>query len=101
MTTVKVITYKTKPESADENARLIGAVYAELATEKPEGLRYATFRLDDGVSFVHVALLDGDVNPLTTSAAFGEFQADIGNRVAEGPIPADATVVGSYRLLPE
>jgi hypothetical protein len=101
MTTVKVITYKTKPESADENARLVGAVYAELAAEKPEGLKYATFRLDDGVSFVHVALLDGDVNPLTTSAAFGEFQADIANRVAEGPVPSDATVVGSYRLLPE
>jgi hypothetical protein len=33
--TVKVITYKTKPENADENERLIGAVYAELAKEKP------------------------------------------------------------------
>jgi hypothetical protein len=99
--TVKVITYKTKPENADENERLIGAVYAELAKERPEGLRYATFRLDDGVSFVHVALLEGEVNPLSTSAAFGEFQADIGTRLAEGPVPTDATVVGSYRLLPE
>jgi hypothetical protein len=99
--TVKVITYKTKPESADENARLIGAVYDELAKEGPEGLKYATFRLDDGVSFVHVALLDGEVNPLSTSAAFGEFQADIASRLAEGPTPSDATVVGSYRLLPE
>jgi len=99
--TVKVITYKTKPESADENARLIGAVYAELAKEQPEGLKYATFRLDDGVSFVHVALLDGAVNPLSTSAAFAEFQAAIASRVADGPVPSDATVVGSYRLLPE
>jgi hypothetical protein len=99
--TVKVITYKTNPESAEENARLIEAVYAELAKERPEGLQYATFRLDDGVSFVHVAVLEGDVNPLSASPAFGEFQAEIASRVAEGPNPSDATVVGSYRLLPE
>jgi len=38
---------------------------------------------------------------LTRSAAFAEFQADIADRLAEGPFPADATVVGSYRLLPQ
>lgn len=98
--TVKVITYKTKPESAEENTRLVEAVYAELDKVNPDGIKYATFRLDDGVSFVHVALLDGEVNPLSTSAAFAEFQADIGSRLAEGPTPSDATIVGSYRLLP-
>lgn len=101
MTVTKVIRYRTKPESADENERLIRGVFAELAKQNPEGLRYAAFRLDDGVSFLHVAVLDGDENPLTTSAAFGEFQSGIKDRCAEGPIPADATVVGSYRLLPE
>ena len=48
-----------------------------------------------------MAVLDGDENPLTTSAAFAEFQSGIDDRLAEGPAPADATVVGSYRLLPE
>ena len=43
-------------------------------------------------------LLDGAENPMATSAAFGEFQAGIKDRCAEGPLPADATVVGSYRL---
>jgi acyl dehydratase len=98
MTVVKVIRYTTKPESADENARLVRDVYAELARDNPEGLRYATFRLDDGVTFLHVALLDGDENPLTTSRAFAEFQSAIGERLAEGPIQAEATVVGSYNL---
>jgi hypothetical protein len=100
MTVAKVIRYKTKPESADENERLIRDVFAELAKENPEGLRYAAFRLDDGVSFLHVALLDGDDNPLSASAAFGQFQSGIKDRCAEGPVPADATVVGSYRILP-
>jgi len=101
MTVTKVIRYKTKPESAEENERLIRGVFAELAKENPDGLRYAAFRHADGVSFLHVAVLDGDDNPLTRSAAFGEFQSGIKDRCAEGPIPADAAVIGSYRLLPE
>ena len=98
MTVVKVIRYTTTKETADENARLVADVYDELATTKPKGLRYATFRLDDGVSFVHVALLEEGENPLNTSAAFAEFQSDIKSRVTEGPVTADATVVGSYRM---
>jgi hypothetical protein len=91
----------TRPESADENASLIRDVFTELADTQPEGFHYAAFRLDDGVSFVHVVTLDGEENPLTTSAAFAAFQSGIGARVADGPVATGATVVGSYRLLPE
>ena len=100
MAVIKVIRYTTKPESADENERLISGVFAELAETKPEGLHYAAFRLDDGASFVHVAILDGDDNPLSVLQAFGEFQSGIKDRCVEGPDAADATAVGSYRLLP-
>ena len=96
MTVTKVIRYRTKPERADENEHLVRAVYAELADAKPEGMRYATFRLEDGVSFLHVAVFDGDDNPLSRSAAFAEFQSGIQDRCVEGPTPADAGVVGSY-----
>ena len=98
MTTTKVIRYRTKPEQADENERLIRAVFAELAQECPDGLRYATFRLDGGVNFVHVAVLDGEENPLTSSPAFAAFQAGIAERCAEGPVAADATAIGDFRL---
>ena len=98
MTIAKVIRYRTKPECAEENERLIRQVFAELAEQHPEGLRYAAFRLDDGVSFVHVALLDGEENPLTASAAFVEFSSGVRDRCVEGPFPADAAVVGAYRL---
>lgn len=47
---------------------------------------------------MHVAVLEGDHNPLADSAAFAKFQAGIGGRCAEGPAASDATVVGSYRL---
>jgi hypothetical protein len=101
MTVAKVIRYRTKPERAEENEHLIRDVFAELAEENPEGLRYAAFRLADGVSFLHVAVLDGEENPLSTSAAFGTFQSGINDRLAEGPTPSDAMILGSYRFLPE
>jgi len=98
MSTVKVVRYRTKLEHADENEELVRAVFAELAADDPGGLRYVTFRLDDGVTFVHVATIEGDTNPLASSAAFGRFQSTIADRCEEGPIAMDATVVGSYSL---
>ncbi|HEX2823906.1 MAG TPA: hypothetical protein VHO07_27650 [Streptosporangiaceae bacterium] len=97
MTVVKVIRYTAKPECADENERLIRAVFAELAEHDPQGLRYAAFRLDDQVSFVHVAVLDGEANPLADCVAFAEFQRGIKDRCADGPVAADAGLIGSYR----
>ena len=39
MSVTKVVRYRTKPEHADENARLIEGVFAELAELEPDGLR--------------------------------------------------------------
>jgi hypothetical protein len=97
MSTVKVVRYRTKPEHAEANAELVRAVFEELAADDPAGFRYAAYRLDDGVTFVHVATIEGD-NPLVSSAAFSRFQQGIADRCEEGPIAMDATVVGSYSL---
>jgi hypothetical protein len=96
MSVPKVIRYRAKPERADENEALIKAVFAELAERRPEGVRYGVLRLDDRESFVHVVQLDREPNPLLELAAFQAFQADIGDRIAEGPHAGDASVVGSY-----
>jgi hypothetical protein len=95
---VTVVRYTTKLDRADENQALIEQVFAELGTERPEGLRYATFRLADGVSFVHVASIEtpDGANPLATLPAFGTFQREIADRCEEGPLVSGATVVGSY-----
>ena len=37
MPTTRVIRYRTKPEHADENERLVRGVFAELAEENPAG----------------------------------------------------------------
>jgi hypothetical protein len=101
MTTIKIVRYTTAPEHADTNEQLVRDVFAELATTRPEGLRYATFRLDDQVSFVHIAVLDGEDNPLTTSAAFAAFQAGIADRCTTAPAATDADLIGSYQLFNE
>jgi hypothetical protein len=96
MGTTRVIRYTTNPEHAEENARLIRDVFAELAETRPEGLRYDAYRLADGVSFMHVVDIEGPDNPLATMGSFAAFQAGIGERCSDGPTPTEAGIVGSY-----
>ncbi len=98
MDETRVIVYRTKPECAEENARLIGDVFTELDERGVEGVSYVALRLDDGVSFIHVAVVDPEDNPLASSPAFAAFQAGIGDRCEEGPSPSTATVLGSHRV---
>lgn len=95
-----VVRYKTKPEHADENQKLVEAVYEELARDEPDGLRYATMRLDDGVTFVHFADIEAEEgrNPLGDTAAFKRFQADIAARCDEPPVAYNGSLVGSFRM---
>jgi hypothetical protein len=96
MSKTVIVRYRTHPEAAEENARLVQAVYSSLAEVDPGGFRYTTYRLADGVTFVHVAHHVGTENPLATLPAFAEFQRELGQRCVEPPAPSEATVVGSY-----
>lgn len=96
MSSTVVVRYRTTPEAADENARLVAAVYAALAKTDPGLLRYITYRLADGVTFVHVSQRDTDANPLADLPEFAEFQRNLAQRCVEMPQPSEATVVGSY-----
>jgi hypothetical protein len=91
-----IIRYQTRPEAAEQNTRLVEAVFDSLDDIKPSDLCYTTYRLADGVSFVHIARLDGHENPLATLPAFAEFQRGLPQRCVEQPAPSQATIVGSY-----
>jgi hypothetical protein len=93
-----MVRYKVKPERAAENEELVRAVYEELHDAAPDGFRYATFQLDDGVTFVHFSLGDGPP-PLGDLEAFRRFQADIAERCDEPPVLSELRQVGSYRLV--
>jgi len=92
-----MVRYKVKPDRVEENEQLVRAVYDELAATRPAGLRYATFRLEDGVSFVHVASVEGEHNPLAEVEAFARFQADVRDRCDEPPVATQLHEVGAYR----
>jgi hypothetical protein len=92
-----IVRYRVKPEHVEENEQLIRGVYAELHAAPPDGLRYGTFKLDDGVSFVHIAEHAGD-NPLRGVAAFRRFQEGIGARCEDPPVAAELHEIGSFRL---
>jgi hypothetical protein len=99
MTHTTVIRYQTHPQSAAENRRLVERVYAELHEVRPAGLRYATYGLEDGVSFIHVAVHEAGPSPLPELAAFQEFQRGVRERAVESPVASSADLIGSYRLL--
>jgi hypothetical protein len=94
-----MVRYKVHPGRGDENAELVKAVYAQLGEERPDGLHYATFRLPDGVSFMHLVVeTDQPGRILGEIAAFQAFQADILDRCEEPPVVTEVTLVGSYGL---
>ena len=94
-----MVRYKVQPERADENVALVEAVYAQLATKRPEGLHYATFRLPDGVSFMHIVIeTDQPGRILGELAAFKAFSADIESRCDEPPVATEITLIGSYAV---
>ncbi len=95
-----VVRYKVKADRADENRQFIKKVFAQLDEDKPDGLRYVSFNLDDGLSFVHIAVVetaDGK-NPLPETSAFQDFLSEIKDRCDEPPVATKADIVGSYRL---
>ena len=92
-----MIRYKVRADRADENEALVKAVYEQLNRERPGALHYATFRLPDGVSFMHVVFeTDEPGRILNDVAAFTAFVTDIGSRCDEPPVVTELSVVGSY-----
>jgi hypothetical protein len=95
-----MVSYQVKPDRVSENEELVRAVYEELARTQPDGFRYATFKLDDGVGFVHLAALtDCAESPLAELASFRRFQQQISERCEQQPVVRTLSPVGSFGLL--
>ncbi len=97
-----LIRYKMKPERADENERLIKAVFQELRDKSPDSVRYMALRSGDG-TFVHLVETETDAHAdiITGLAAFQAFQDGFKDRCSEPPQRDEMAVVGSYRVLGE
>jgi hypothetical protein len=97
--TTTVLRYEAKPERAEENQQLIEAVFAQLDQGDLDGFTYKVFRLEDGVSFIHMWIEHDIADPdsLQGLPAFQAFMADLVDRCAVPPVVTEATVVGGYR----
>jgi len=95
-----MVRYRVRADQAATNEQYVKDVFAQLEQRQPSGVRYASFKLDDGVSFVHIVsqeTSDG-TNPLSDLPAFKAFTAAIAQRCEERPVVAQLNEVGSYRM---
>jgi hypothetical protein len=95
-----MVRYKLKPDRVQENEKLVSEVYDELVRTRPDALRYITFQLEDGVSFVHLVWIDTEdgQSPLANVEAFARFSESIEDRTDEPPIATELREIGSYRV---
>jgi hypothetical protein len=98
-----MVRYKVKADRAVENESYITRVFEQLARERPAGLRYATFKLDDGVSFIHLVSIetaDGS-DPLRELSGFKAFTAGVRDRCEEPPVAVTLKEIASYGFFGE
>jgi hypothetical protein len=96
---VMMLRPKLKADSVEAAEAAIKTMFAAIEQAKPEGVRYASGKLADGVTFVVLLALDeGIENPLGAIPEFREFQQNLKDWIVEAPIPDQLTVVGSYRV---
>jgi len=93
-----MVRYTVKPGQAAANEKLVRAVYDELDQTSPGGLRYATLRLEDGLTFIHLAVHEDGTNPLLEVSAFRRFTDGIADRCEIPPQAAELAQIGNYRL---
>jgi hypothetical protein len=91
-----LVRYKVKAERVEEHEALIRNVFSELERTAPAGIRYAAFKLPDGLSFAHLALVSADENPLNAVSAFKVFGERIKERCEEPPVVTELTTVGAF-----
>jgi len=93
-----MVSYKLKDDRVAENERYVVAVFEALHRSRPPGLRYATFRQADGVSFVHIVSHEeaNGSNALTALPEFKAFAEGVKDRCELPPVRVELTEIGSY-----
>ncbi|HKB43857.1 MAG TPA: hypothetical protein VKC90_05695 [Chitinophagaceae bacterium] len=96
-----LIRYKVKADRVTENENLVKAVYKQLHESNIDGFHYTTVKLEDGVSFIHIAFVDKEEANAAFNQlpAFKSFQANIKDRCEEPPVVNQITVIGSYNFI--
>ena len=100
--TVLTVRAKVKEEHVAEAEAAAKRMFAAIEREQLEGIRYASIKLDDGVTFLALLEIeDGAENPLAALPEAQAFYTSLPGWHAEPPEVGPGTVVGSYRLFSE
>jgi hypothetical protein len=94
-----MVRYKVKTRSGDQERETRPRRLRRTASHRPAGFRYATFQLDDGVTFVHLASVESEAkqSPLAALESFQRFQTGIADRCDEPPVVTETREIGSFR----
>lgn len=95
MMTRVLIRYRVKPERVREHLGLLGAVFDELAASRPDGLRWDSYQLEDGVSFADVAAVDAP-GTLSRLESWAAYRTTLEERCDDPPVLTNLERIGSY-----
>jgi quinol monooxygenase YgiN len=93
-----MIRYKVKPDQMEPNLTLLRSVYEELEATQPHGLRYATYQLEDRVSFLAFVETDDGMTtaPHHQLRSFHRYRAVLDALCDEPPAVTMLQEVGSF-----
>ena len=96
---VQMVRARVKATAVTEIEAAGQHLFAALELAQPQGIRYTTCRLPDGVTYVSLLEIDDGVdNPLPAMPEARAFQENLKNWIAEPAISEQLTVFGSYRV---
>jgi hypothetical protein len=96
---VLMVQSKIKADSVSDVQAGLEKVFAALDAAQPGGMRYATFLLPDGETFVALLRIDDGVeDPLRPLPEYQEVLELVEASRAAPPVVEELTVTGSYRL---
>lgn len=96
---LQILRVRVTPEHTADIEAAVTRVFASLNELQPDGLRYASLRVDDESYLILLEVGDDIENPLPTIPAFREFQVGLRGWLSGAPVIETASVVGSYRVL--
>jgi len=97
MRTIRV-QYTVKKEYAEKNAENISRVMKDLRALNNPGIKYSSFTLEDGKTFMHFAMFKDEAanGVLNNLDSFKQFQTELKSSGPEvSPKPEELSVVGS------
>ena len=96
---VLMVRAKIKEENVADARAAIEEVIQALEQAQPAGVRYASYLIGDGVTFVALLKLEDDGgHPLGGFPAYQEMVENLKQWYAEPPAVEQMTVTGSYGL---